>query len=436
MFWIRHIPGLLTLIFVTGHACATEFWYSHGGTTGSAIADLCRQFNVDRAQADRLHCIRQGSYEQTLQKTVAAYRAGKSPALVEIYDVATPDMLLGNATLPVETLMAERHRPYSPDTFVPTFKRYYSNEQGVLAAQPFAASTAVLYTHRDALAAAGINKPPATWTEFSETLRALKNSQHACPMATDFSPWIWLEQTSAAQGSEITVKSDGVERYRLAQGTHLHLMKDLAQWVHEGLVRHEASTRSGQQALAFASDECAMLMDSTGSWNTVYSTLRADIDVTALPIYPGTTRRANVPGGSSLWVMRGHPEQEYQVVSAFLAFALRPDNQKVFSARTGYLPVTQSTATTVQADEHAAPAIKVGLSSLDDSHGQPSAPLRCGFITLMRMIWTQETGNALAGRQSIERALSQTAMRGDELLSLFQNMHPPLARVEQGEDLR
>ena len=254
-------------------------------------------------------------------------------------------------------------------------------------------------------------------------------------MATDFSPWIWLEQTSAAQGSAIAVRSGGVDRYRFDQGTHLQLMNDLAQWSREGLVRHQESTRSGQQALAFASDECAMLLDSTGSWNTVRSTLKPDIDVTLLPIYPNTQRQSNLPGGSSLWVMQGHSTQEYDVVSEFLAFVLRPDNQRVFSSRTGYLPVTQATAKAVRNDERAALAIKVGLSSLDDIDSAPDKPLRCGFITLMRVIWSQETGNALAGRQNMGHALSQTALRGNELLSLFQQMHQPLAQNQQSERL-
>ncbi|MCV5180556.1 hypothetical protein OFC21_34650, partial [Escherichia coli] len=70
-------------------------------------------------------------------------------------------------------------------------------------------------------------------------------------------------------------------------------MNDLAQWTAEGLVVHEDSTRSGQQALAFATDDCAMLIDSTGAWNIVHSTLKSDIDVTALPIYANTQRRTN-----------------------------------------------------------------------------------------------------------------------------------------------
>ncbi|RMT02847.1 Glycerol-3-phosphate ABC transporter periplasmic glycerol-3-phosphate-binding protein [Pseudomonas coronafaciens pv. oryzae] len=281
----------------------------------------------------------------------------------------------------------------------------------------------MLYTHRHALAAAGIQQPPATWEAFATALRALKKNGHACPVATEFASWIWLEQTSAAQGTDVAIRVDGTDRYQFDKGTHLRLMNDLAQWTAEGLVRYEDSTRSGQQALAFATDDCAMLIDSTGAWNVVSSTLKSDIDVTALPIYANSQRRANVPGGSSLWVMRGHSVQDDQLVAQFLTFLLQPENQLMFSARTGYLPVTQAAAATLQSTAQQPSAVTVGLAALNDIDGQPSTPLRCGFITLMRLIWSQEMENALAGRQSVDHALHQSTLRANELLSLFQQMH-------------
>lgn len=427
MPFLHKLLPVLALLPLATHAFAApaEFWYSHGGAAGSAIADLCKRFNAQHEEGDRLQCIRQGTYEQTLQKTVAAYRAGIGPALVEIYDVATPDMLLGGATRPVETVMADQQRAYSNDTFLPALRRYYADDQGVLAAQPFAVSTAVLYTHRNALAAAGIKQPPATWEAFATALRALKKNGHACPVATAFAPWIWLEQTSAAQGTDVVTPVYGTDRYQFDKGTHLRLMNDLAQWTAEGLVRYEDSTRSGQQALAFATDDCAMLLDSTGAWNVMHSELASDIEVTPLPVYAHTMRKANVPGGSSLWVMRGRSAHEYRLVSEFLAFALLPENQLMFSARTGYLPVTQAAAATLQSTSKKPSAMTVGLTVLDDIDGQPSAPLRCGFITLMRLIWSQEMENALAGRQSVDHALRQSTLRANELLGLFQQMHKP-----------
>ncbi|EXL32779.1 Glycerol-3-phosphate ABC-type transport system, periplasmic substrate-binding protein UgpB [Pseudomonas syringae pv. syringae str. B301D-R] len=59
--------------------------------------------------------------------------------------------------------------------------------------------------------------------------------------------------------------------------------------------------------------------------------------------------------------------------------------------------------------------------------------MRCGFITLMRLIWSQEMENALAGRQSIDLALRQTTLRANELLGLFQQMHRAQASNESSE---
>ncbi|MFH7611677.1 glycerol-3-phosphate ABC transporter substrate-binding protein, partial [Pseudomonas syringae pv. tagetis] len=70
-----------------------------------------------------------------------------------------------------------------------------------------------------------------------------------------------------------------------------------------------------------------VLLDSRGACNFVLSSLNSDIDVTPLPLFATTQRRANAPGGSSLWVMLGHSVREYLLVSEFLAFVLIAENQ-------------------------------------------------------------------------------------------------------------
>jgi sn-glycerol 3-phosphate transport system substrate-binding protein len=416
---------VLILMFFNTEAIAApaEFWYSHTGAAASAITELCQRFNVGRFTEDQLQCLYQGSYEQTLQKTVAAYRAGKSPTLVEIYDVATPDMLLGGASYPVQKLMAEHNRTYPAGTFLPVLKRYYSGNDHVLAAQPFAVSTAVLYSHREALAAVGIFEPPKTWEAFSNALYALKRHGSTCPAVTALHPWIWLEQTSAAQGAPIASHSDGADLYRFDNGTHPKLMNQLALWRAQGLIQHQDSTRSGQQALAFASGDCALLLDSTGAWNVMRNAQENDVEVSALPIYAGTERKANAPGGSALWIMRGREAQEYAAATAFLDFLLQPENQLLFSSRTGYLPVTRASAAQAIQNTDTPTAISVGLAALARVDGQKTAPVRCGFVPLMRLIWSQQIENALAGQQSIDQALQQAVVRSNTLLSLFGEMY-------------
>ncbi|NWB97028.1 extracellular solute-binding protein [Pseudomonas gingeri] len=438
MFSFKTLSAVLLLSLATPATSApVEFWYSHTGAVAQAISELCEHFNASRIDAARVHCVHQGSYELTLQKTVAAYRGGQGPALVELYDVATADILQGNATHNAETIMAEQNLGYAANTFVPALRRYYAGVDGTLAAQPFAASTAVLYSHRDALAAAGISEPPQTWEAFAVALRALKEHGHSCPAVTDFAPWIWLEQTSATQGSAVISQANGAagltSGYRFDQGSHLRLMSDLADWYSAGWVRDQAATRSGLQTLAFANGDCALLLDSTGAWSAIRDAGVSDINVTVLPIYSDTERHASVPGGSAIWIMRGHTQQEYAVAAAFLAYVLQTANQLAFSIQTGYLPVTQSAADQMLQSTNRQNAVTVGLAALTDINGQPSPPLRCGFLSRLRLIWTQQLRNALAGRQTIYQALHQSTQRGNSLLALFQETYPDADSPDPGD---
>lgn len=420
-------PFLLAVSASKASTAPVEFWYSHSSATARAISELCDRFNAGRSNDTPLLCVHQGSYEQILQKTVASYRAGESPALAEIYDAATADMMLGGATQIAESVMAEHNVGYAPETFVPALGSYYSNSEGLIAAQPFAASTAVMYSHRNALVRAGIHQLPQTWEDFAAALKALKKHGNGCPLVTDFTSWIWLEQTSATQGSALASQGNGAHgltaRYRFDQGSHPSLMNDLARWNKSNWVVDQAATRSGLQTAAFASGECAMLLDSTAAWRAIRDCGSTDIDITALPVYAGTLRHSSVPGGSALWVMRGHSRQDYAVVAAFLAFVLRPENQLFFSQQTGYLPVTQSAAAHVLDTTLEPTSVSVGLASLTDSNGQFSPPLRVGFMTRLRLIWSQQLQNAFSGRQTIEQALQATVQRGNSLLTLFEETY-------------
>ncbi|WP_349970088.1 extracellular solute-binding protein [Pseudomonas caspiana] len=430
--FILSAPFLVNIFVCQASPKAVEFWYGHSDASARVISELCNRFNESRNDDSGITCIHQGSYEQVLQKTVAAYRAGQSPALAEIYDAATADMLLGGATWDVETLMAAYGKQYAAGTFVPALRRYYSNSNGLIAAQPFAASTAIMYSHRNMLAFAGVDEPPNTWEAFEAALKSLKEKGIKCPFVTDFTPWIWLEQASAAQGSLVASQVNGTAglnaRYLFNKGSHPQLMSDLARWTKFRWVKDQAATRTGLQTQAFASGECAMLLDSTAAWRTIREADMTDMEFTVLPVYAGTQRHASVPGGTALWVLRGHNNKDYAVVAAFLAFLLRPENQLYFSQQTGYLPVTSDATNQMLRTLYEPTPVSMGLASLMDGHGQVSPALRSGFMTRLRLIWQQQMQNALTGRQTTDEALQNTVTRGNSLLALFEETYGEFPR--------
>lgn len=418
------LPAWMAAAPVNARAADFEFWYAHGGLYGQAIDELCAGFNKTHPQ-DHVHCLPQGTYEQTMRKAVAAYRAGQQPAVVEIYDVGTADMMRSDAIYPVDALMQDNGHPADDANYLDSIRRFYATANGRLLAQPFATSTLALYANRQKLAAAGISELPQTWEAFGQALQALKAHGENCPAVADYTPWKMLEQINAVQGAPIASANNGhaglAARYDFADGIHRRYMRDVARWHAQGLLLPAIMTHANDQTLAFADGECAMVVDATGAYAIVAKAGIVDAEVGVLPVYAGSTRYGNTIGGSSLWVFKDKQPTVYPAVARFLAYLREPQQQLFFSARTGYLPLTHDAEQQLSSTPSTEPeAIRVGLASMALPGNAYNAGVRLGFMSLFRLIWQEEVQRALAGRESMDEALAHTQARGNRLLDRFQ----------------
>lgn len=408
-------------------AASFEFWSSHSGAAARTIAQLCDGFNASQQQ-HHVQCLVPGSYEQTMQKTIAAYRAGQQPALVEIYDVATLNMMLSGAVLPVQPLMNAYGHALDWNDYLPAVRSYYADTSGQFDSLPFNISTAVLFVHRDALQRAGIRTLPATWEQLEQTARALHSAGATCPLVSDFNPWIMLEQFNSIAGVAIADQDNGhrglATRYRFDRGPHLRFMQDVLRWRQQHLLVEAAATRTGRHTLAFTTGECAMLLDSTSAWHAIARSALKDVAVLPLPLYAGSTRYNSVPGGASLWVLKGFSPEVYAGVTAFIAYLQSPQSQMRLVMQTGYLPVTRAVAAHIMAHPDAYPAaVPAGIASLDTPAGQGSMPPRLGFFPQLRQAWTEQIQMAMADQQDVRTALTRACQRGDRLLLRFARTH-------------
>ena len=102
-----------------------------------------------------------------MNAAIAAFRAGKPPHIVQIFEVGTATMMMSGAIYPVYKLFEDTGVPFDPDQFIPGVKGYYSFPDGRMAAMPWNSSTAVLWCNKDAFPKAGLdpNNPSQTWAE-------------------------------------------------------------------------------------------------------------------------------------------------------------------------------------------------------------------------------------------------------------------------------
>lgn len=410
-------------------AASFDFWYGHSGPIAKAIESLCDGFNQSQRE-HQVHCTSQGTYEQTMLKGVAAYRAGRQPAVIEIYDVGTLDMMLSGAVYPVSRLMDDTGHPVDWTDYLGPVLSYYAGADGKPDSLPFNASTLVLYVHRAKLAAAGVDHAPRTWEEFEAIAAKLKANGYPCPAITDYDPWKMLEQTNASQGVPIAKRrhaGDALDvEYVFNTGIHRRLMNDVMRWRAGGLLIDAAQTRTGNQALAFASSECVMSADSTSSWSAIMAGEIADIGVSVIPVYAQTSRHSTIVGGASLWVMKGYDAAVYRAVAAFFVYLRQPANQITFAMQTGYLPVTRRAAATLAATRPGDPLVlpvTVGLASLSMSPDAYPPGTRLGFLPQFRLAWREEVQKAFGGTQTIGEALDHAKARGDQLLTRFKETY-------------
>lgn len=141
----------------SAQAANIEFWYGNTGVVEKAIQDQCSAFNAAQSE-HHITCVGRGSYEVSMQKAIAAFRANNHPVLIQFFDAGTLDLMLSDAVVPVQEELPE----VKWDNYIAGARAYYETSGGTLFAQPYNASTLLFYTNKTELEKAGITKTPET----------------------------------------------------------------------------------------------------------------------------------------------------------------------------------------------------------------------------------------------------------------------------------
>lgn len=415
-----------------------EYWYGLSGQLGEVVQATCGRFNESQTEYE-ITCVGQEGYAQAVQNTIAAFRAGQHPTLVQAYDAGTADLMMSGEFYPVQKMMADFGIEIDWNNYFPGISNYYAASNGELFSMPFNSSTPVLYYNKDHYAAAGIEKAPESWEEFAENLKKLKTSGQACPYAYSPDSWIDLEQFSMAHNIPVATKDNGYAGLdaELVYNTtkHVQHMENIKSWFDGGLLQLRTNQSGVNARDSFATGECSNYFGSIASHQTVTNVADPEMnwDVAMIPVYEGTERHNTVVGGASLWVLSGKTEKEYRGAAEYLKFLATPDSEKFWSSNTGYIPVTKAGFDQLKAEGFydAAPykGREVALESLTFTKpNELTRGIRLGGFIQIRKEWESEIEAALAGQKSIKEALDTAVSRGNEALAKF-------ARTYRGKQL-
>jgi sn-glycerol 3-phosphate transport system substrate-binding protein len=395
------------------------------GANNEVVETLSKEFNESQGDYEVVPVFK-GSYPETLNAGIAAFRAGQPPAIIQVFDVGTGVMMSAEgAIVPVAEVLEKGGMTFDKSQYLPGIVSYYSKPDGTMLSFPYNSSSPILYYNKDIFQKAGLdpNDPPKTWPEVWEDARKIKASgAAACGFTTTWLTWIHLENFAAWNDLQYATKENGLG------GTDIELkfnspifvkhMQDIADLAKEGVFKYGGRTSEAKPF--FLSGECGIFAESSGGLGDV---VKSGINFGTGPLpydpaAPGAPQNT-IPGGASLWVFAGHSDDEYKGVAAFFKFLSQTEIQSRLHQVSGYLPVTMAAYEATKAsgfyDKNPGreqPIIQmIGKAPTENSKG-----VRAVNLPQLRDIQNEELEAMLAGKQTAQEALDHAVTRGNEAI--------------------
>ncbi|MBY0282081.1 MAG: extracellular solute-binding protein [Alphaproteobacteria bacterium] len=232
--------------------------------------------------------------------------------------------------------------------FVPIIKEFYSfkeskDEKSHLCSLPFNCSTAILFYNKDIFKKAGLpDKAPETWEEMEIYAEKLRKAGYTA-FTTAWPAAYLLEHFSVVHNIPYATQKNGFygENPKLLINTKpfADQLNKFLEWEQNGFYVY--SGRIAEKAEEkFVKQECAMLLQGANRL-TYVKNKGFDVGFGVYPYWakmlPNGPYALNI-GGTSIWVLKGHPS--YEGVVEFIKYLANEKVQQRWHETTGYLPTT------------------------------------------------------------------------------------------------
>ncbi len=428
----RHLAAVAAIgVAAQGTAIAQteiQWWHSMTAVNGEWVNDLAKQFNESQKDYKIVPTFK-GSYDESMTASIAAFRAGNAPHILQVFEVGTATMMASKgAVVPVAKVMLDAGKKFDPKAYVSAVAGYYTAPNGQMLSFPFNSSTTIFYFNKDAFKAAGLptDKAPTTWPEVVAAAAKLKANGHKCPFTTAWQGWTQLESFSSWHNVEFATKGNGLQgmdaRMKVNSALHERHITNLSNMHKQGLFVYKG--RGNVPEATFVSGECAMINTSSGFYGNVAKNAKFAYGLAPLPYYQDVAGapQNTVIGGASLWVMSGKKPAEYKGVANFFEFISSPEVQSASHKRTGYLPVTTASykLTEDSGFYKQNPGTDVAVTQMIRKVTDKSRGIRLGNYVQIRAIEDEELEQVWNGKKTPKEALDSIVKRGDEQLERFQ----------------
>ena len=343
------VPGADALSKAEG-VTAITFWHSMKAANADALNTMVAAFNKQHADKIKVNAVFQGDYGDVVTKYKASVQQGKTPELVQIYDIGTRFMVDSKQTVPAGDFVAKDG--YDMSSIEPNIANYYTLD-GLLRSMPLNSSLPLLYLNADAFKKAGLDptKPPQTLDEITAAAKKLtiKNANGQVQQygfGAAIYGWL-LEQLIAQSGETYCNLENGrkglATEVQFGGETGTRVATWWADMVKQGLATNTGRKTDDAQA-AFKSGTVAMNLESTGALKGYLAAAegRFTLATAPFPKVDASSDGGPIIGGASLWISGpGHSDAQKRAAWEFTKFASSAEQQAIWHTSTGYFPVNK-----------------------------------------------------------------------------------------------
>ncbi len=337
--------------FIFAAPVTIRFWHAMSGSRIKLIQNLANEFMKTHPNII-VKVQYTGSYNDTLNKTIAAVKAGNPPDIVQVYDIGTQMMIDSGIIIPVQDMIA-KDKTFDINTLVPQARGYYT-VGGRLYSMPFNSSNPVIFYNKTLFKKAGLdpNDPPTTWSEFIAdakklTVKDSKGNTIQYGFTSGLIGW-FFEQYMAVQDAPMFNNDNGrAKRATKAvfdSPAGLRIFNFWNDMVQSGIMLNAGPGWSNPRQI-FMSQKAAMLLTSTSDVEMMLKAAKDnhfELGVMFLPHPSGVPYGGVIIGGASLWMINTHNVQKEKAAWEFLKWLAGVKPQIEWSTGTGYFPINKN----------------------------------------------------------------------------------------------
>jgi sn-glycerol 3-phosphate transport system substrate-binding protein len=402
------------------------WWHAMGGELGEKLNEIAAGFNESQDQFVMTPVYR-GNYTETMTGAIAAFRAGEQPHIVQVFEVGTATMMAAEGGIyPVHQLMEDMGVPFDQSAYLPAVISYYVSNEGNLLSLPFNSSTPVLWYNKTALDELGL-EVPETWDELEAASRTAVEGGYPCGMTTAWQSWAQLENFSAWHNLPFATQNNGYAGLDAEMAINneaiVNHIKRLDKMAEDGVFVYGG--RRGDSQPLFLNQECIFWFNSSAAYGAVNTGAEFEFGQTMLPVDTSAMSEPqnSIIGGATLWVLRGHEEEEYRGVAEFFEYLSSPEVQADWHQFTGYVPITTAAyqLSQEQGFYQENPGTDTAIKQLSlNEPTENSRGIRLGNFVQIRDVLNEELEAVWSNAKTPEQAIADAVRRSNQLLRQFQ----------------